>query len=81
MIREIAGICVFRLIMAILKAVSHFFYPIVSQLKATGLINTLAFNSATDLYLAAFSTYVFWHLNLKLQVKLGLIVLLGLGLL
>ncbi|CRG84247.1 dihydroxyacetone kinase [Talaromyces islandicus] len=39
-----------------------------------------SFNSATDLYLAAFSTWVFWHLNLKLQVKLGLIVLLGLGL-
>ncbi|OQD89751.1 hypothetical protein PENANT_c002G07823 [Penicillium antarcticum] len=39
-----------------------------------------AFNSATDLYLAVFSTYVFWNLNLKLQVKLGLVTLLGLGL-
>ncbi|KAJ5166769.1 uncharacterized protein N7482_005550, partial [Penicillium canariense] len=38
-----------------------------------------AFNAATDLFLAVFSTYVFWNLNLKLQVKLGLITLLGLG--
>ncbi|KAL3451745.1 hypothetical protein BJX65DRAFT_321470 [Aspergillus insuetus] len=38
-----------------------------------------AFNSATDLYLAAFSTYVSWNLNLKWRVKIGLIVLLGLG--
>ncbi|CAI7627295.1 unnamed protein product [Penicillium discolor] len=38
-----------------------------------------AFNSATDLYLAIFSTYIFWNLNLKLRVKLGLVTLLGLG--
>ncbi|KAF3398286.1 hypothetical protein F1880_005824 [Penicillium rolfsii] len=38
-----------------------------------------AFNSATDLYLAVFSTFIFWNLNLKLRVKLGLITLLGLG--
>ncbi|CAG8887019.1 unnamed protein product [Penicillium egyptiacum] len=38
-----------------------------------------SFNSATDLYLAIFSTYVFWSLNLKLRVKLGLVTLLGLG--
>ncbi|KAH8705206.1 hypothetical protein BGW36DRAFT_310701 [Talaromyces proteolyticus] len=38
-----------------------------------------SFNSATDLYLAAFSTYVFWNLNLKLRVKVGLISLLCLG--
>ncbi|KAL4778722.1 hypothetical protein BJX76DRAFT_362460 [Aspergillus varians] len=38
-----------------------------------------AFNSATDLYLAAFPTFVFWNLHLTLQVKIGLIVLLGLG--
>ncbi|KAJ5393247.1 uncharacterized protein N7487_010888 [Penicillium crustosum] len=38
-----------------------------------------AFNSATDLYLAVFSTYIFWNLNLKLRVKLGLVTLLGLG--
>ncbi|KAJ6109220.1 hypothetical protein N7486_001454 [Penicillium sp. IBT 16267x] len=38
-----------------------------------------AFNSATDLYLAVFSTCIFWTLNLKLRVKLGLITLLGLG--
>ncbi|KAJ5158645.1 uncharacterized protein N7500_008296 [Penicillium coprophilum] len=38
-----------------------------------------SFNSATDLYLAVFSTYIFWSLNLKLRVKLGLVTLLGLG--
>ncbi|KAJ5664370.1 hypothetical protein N7507_005101 [Penicillium longicatenatum] len=38
-----------------------------------------AFNSATDLYLAVFSTCIFWSLNLKLRVKLGLVTLLGLG--
>ncbi|KAJ5827164.1 hypothetical protein N7447_003927 [Penicillium robsamsonii] len=38
-----------------------------------------SFNSATDLYLAVFSTYIFWNLNLKLRVKLGLVTLLGLG--
>ncbi|KAJ5291784.1 hypothetical protein N7478_001035 [Penicillium angulare] len=40
-----------------------------------------AFNSATDLYLAVFSTVTFWNLNLKLRVKLGLVILLGLGIL
>ncbi|KAJ5147443.1 hypothetical protein N7526_000795 [Penicillium atrosanguineum] len=38
-----------------------------------------AFNAATDLGLATFSTYIFWNLNLKLRVKAGLVVLLGLG--
>ncbi|KAJ5950913.1 uncharacterized protein N7479_009326 [Penicillium vulpinum] len=38
-----------------------------------------SFNSATDLYLAVFSTYIFWNLNLKLRVKIGLVILLGLG--
>jgi hypothetical protein len=42
---------------------------------------TLAFNSATDLYLAVFSTYIFWNLNLKLRIKFGLVALLGLGIL
>ncbi|KAJ5895689.1 hypothetical protein N7495_007380 [Penicillium taxi] len=37
------------------------------------------FNSATDLFLAIFPTVVFWNLNLKLQIKLGLIALLSLG--
>ncbi|KAG0155249.1 dihydroxyacetone kinase [Penicillium digitatum] len=36
-------------------------------------------NSATDLYLAVFSTYIFWNLNLQLRVKIGLVTLLGLG--
>ncbi|KAJ5743851.1 hypothetical protein N7533_008721 [Penicillium manginii] len=38
-----------------------------------------AFNATTDLYLAVFSTYIFWYLNLKLRVKLGLVALLGMG--
>ncbi|CAG8295825.1 unnamed protein product [Penicillium nalgiovense] len=37
------------------------------------------FNSATDLFLAVFPTVVFWNLNLKLRIKLSLIVLLSLG--
>lgn len=41
----------------------------------------LAFNSATDLYLAVFSTYIFWNLNLKVRVKVGLMTLLGTGVL
>jgi hypothetical protein len=39
-----------------------------------------AFNTATDLYLSAFPAYFFWNLNLKLRVKISLIVLLSLGL-
>ena len=41
----------------------------------------IAFNSATDLYLAVFSTCVFWNLNLKVRVKIGLVALLGMGIL
>ncbi|KAJ5082231.1 hypothetical protein N7532_011274 [Penicillium argentinense] len=37
------------------------------------------FNSATDLFLAVFPTVVFWNLNLKLRIKISLIVLLSLG--
>ncbi|KAJ5205347.1 hypothetical protein N7491_004031 [Penicillium cf. griseofulvum] len=37
------------------------------------------FNSATDLFLAVFPTTVFWNLNLKLRIKISLIVLLSLG--
>ncbi|KAJ6113990.1 hypothetical protein N7523_007307 [Penicillium sp. IBT 18751x] len=37
------------------------------------------FNSATDLFLAVFPTVVFWNLNLKMRIKVGLIVLLSLG--
>lgn len=37
------------------------------------------FNSATDLFLALFPTVVFWNLNLKLSIKISLIVLLSLG--
>ncbi|OKL57742.1 hypothetical protein UA08_06926 [Talaromyces atroroseus] len=38
-----------------------------------------SFNSATDLYLAAFSAYIFWNLNMKPRIKCALIGLLGLG--
>lgn len=38
-----------------------------------------AFNSATDFFLAVFPTVVFWNLNLKLRIKIGLIVLLSVG--
>ncbi|GAM38536.1 hypothetical protein TCE0_033f09330 [Talaromyces pinophilus] len=37
-------------------------------------------NSACDLFLAVFPTLIFWNLNLKMRVKIGLIVLLSLGL-
>ncbi|PCG95489.1 Hypothetical protein PENO1_073310 [Penicillium occitanis (nom. inval.)] len=36
-------------------------------------------NSACDLFLAVFPTLIFWNLNLRLRVKVGLIVLLSLG--
>ncbi|RAO74140.1 uncharacterized protein BHQ10_010152 [Talaromyces amestolkiae] len=36
-------------------------------------------NSACDLFLAVFPTLIFWNLNLKMRVKIGLIVLLSLG--
>ncbi|EAW08571.1 uncharacterized protein ACLA_033070 [Aspergillus clavatus NRRL 1] len=36
-------------------------------------------NSACDLFLAVFPTIIFWNLNLKLSVKIGLITLLSLG--
>ncbi|OJJ48993.1 hypothetical protein ASPZODRAFT_139946 [Penicilliopsis zonata CBS 506.65] len=39
-----------------------------------------ALNTATDLYLAAFPTYVFWSLKLELRLKISLMVLLSLGL-
>lgn len=41
----------------------------------------IAFNAATDLYLAVFPTYIFWNLNMKIRAKIGLMVLLGLGIL
>ncbi|EED16286.1 conserved hypothetical protein [Talaromyces stipitatus ATCC 10500] len=36
-------------------------------------------NSACDLFLAVFPTLIFWNLNLKTPVKIGLIILLSLG--
>lgn len=40
-----------------------------------------AFNAATDAYLAVFPVCIFWNLNLELRTKIGLMVLLGLGVL
>lgn len=50
-------------------------------MAGTNNTHHIAFNSATDLYLAVFSTCIFWNLNLKLRAKLGLVTLLGLGIL
>ncbi|OJK02346.1 hypothetical protein ASPACDRAFT_115135 [Aspergillus aculeatus ATCC 16872] len=36
-------------------------------------------NTATDLFLAVFPTVIFWNLNLKLRIKISLIILLSLG--
>ncbi|GCB20406.1 hypothetical protein AAWM_03291 [Aspergillus awamori] len=36
-------------------------------------------NSATDLFLAVFPTIIFWNLNLKMRIKISLIILLSLG--
>ncbi|PLB48428.1 hypothetical protein P170DRAFT_477045 [Aspergillus steynii IBT 23096] len=38
-----------------------------------------SFNSFTDFFLAVFPTVVFWNLNLKMRIKISLIVLLSLG--
>ncbi|OOF98964.1 hypothetical protein ASPCADRAFT_204660 [Aspergillus carbonarius ITEM 5010] len=36
-------------------------------------------NTATDLFLAVFPTIIFWSLNLKMRIKISLIMLLSLG--
>ena len=51
---------------------------LLSQDRGTNCLP--AVNSATDLFLAVFPIPVFWNLNLKTRVKLGLIILLSLGL-
>lgn len=38
------------------------------------------FNTFVDLYLAVVPTYIFWHLNLKIGVKISLVVLMSCGL-
>ncbi|KAK9597134.1 hypothetical protein V6000_001722 [Aspergillus fumigatus] len=38
-------------------------------------------NSACDLFLAVFPTLIFWNLNLKMRIKISLIILLSLGIL
>ncbi|KAJ5679806.1 hypothetical protein N7462_008050 [Penicillium macrosclerotiorum] len=48
-----------------------------SVIKFAYFSNT--FNSATDLFLAIFPTIIFWNLNLKMRIKISLIVLLSLG--
>jgi hypothetical protein len=40
----------------------------------------IAFNTAVDLYLVMVPTWIFWGLNLRLGVKVSLIVLMSLGL-
>ncbi|KAL4878070.1 hypothetical protein BJY04DRAFT_196672 [Aspergillus karnatakaensis] len=40
-----------------------------------------AVNTATDFFLAVFPTVIFWNLNLRMGIKLGLIALMSLGLL
>jgi hypothetical protein len=49
------------------------------QVDETQTNRFAAFNSATDFFLAVFPTVVFWNLNLKLRIKIGLIVLLSVG--
>lgn len=39
-----------------------------------------AFNVFVDLYLAVVPTYIFWHLKLKLGIKISLVVLMSSGL-
>jgi len=38
-----------------------------------------SFNSVTDFILAIFPAFVVWHLNMKLSMKISLIILMGLG--
>ncbi|KAL4899203.1 hypothetical protein BDW74DRAFT_183945 [Aspergillus multicolor] len=40
-----------------------------------------AVNTASDFFLAVFPTAIFWNLNLRLRIKLSLIVLMSLGIL
>ena len=43
------------------------------------LTTGVAVNTATDLFLAVFPTIIFWSLNLKMRIKISLIMLLSLG--
>ncbi|OJJ57232.1 hypothetical protein ASPSYDRAFT_134175 [Aspergillus sydowii CBS 593.65] len=40
-----------------------------------------AVNAAADLFLAVFPTVIFWNLNLRLRIKISLIILMSLGIL
>ncbi|EAW08699.1 uncharacterized protein ACLA_096320 [Aspergillus clavatus NRRL 1] len=46
-----------------------------------GFFQNKVFNTFVDLYLVVVPTYIFWHLNLRLPVKISLIGLMSLGLL
>jgi hypothetical protein len=39
-----------------------------------------SFNTFVDFYLAVVPTYIFWHLNLKVGIKISLVVLMSCGL-
>lgn len=45
------------------------------------LRNNTAINSATDLSLAVYPTYIFWSLHMATRTKAGLMILMGLGML
>ncbi|CDM37359.1 hypothetical protein DTO013E5_7528 [Penicillium roqueforti] len=73
--------------LSICRNVAALWDPAVAAATTCGNLNAVmkfayysnTFNSATDLFLAVFPTVVFWNLNLKLPIKLGLIALLSLG--
>lgn len=48
---------------------------------ACSLLTAVAFNTATDFYLATFPIYSFWSLQLRLRIKIVLLCLLSMGLL
>lgn len=43
-------------------------------------LNFPGFNTFIDLYLAIVPTWIFWHLNLRLNIRFSLVVLMSLGL-
>jgi hypothetical protein len=57
------------------------FFQLLSASHQSANKRPVAFNSATDLFLAIFPAAVFWNLKLRLRVKISLICLLSLGLL
>ena len=49
--------------------------------RGASLTTRAGFNALTDLILAVFPATFLWPLNLKLQKKIGLILVMGLGIL